>query len=87
MIIRQDTQSTRRNRKEKSRTVAAAVLGVLLTLFAVLNSQSVRVHFIVSTVSTPLIVVIAICSLIGMLIGWMVSRRYASRQTDLKTAS
>lgn len=61
------------------RVVAAAVLGGLLVLFAVLNSQTVRVHWIVTTTHVPLIVVIAACGLIGAAIVWLFGRRRRRR--------
>jgi uncharacterized integral membrane protein len=77
-----DSATGTSDRKARARTIAAGLLGVLLTLFAVLNGQSVRVHLLVSTVSMPLIVVIAVCSLLGVLIGWIVARRRAARRAD-----
>ena len=59
--------------------VAAIVLAVVLTLFAVLNSQRVRVHLIFGTTHLPMIVVIAICGLIGLAVGWLIGRRRAAR--------
>jgi uncharacterized integral membrane protein len=55
------------------------VLGGLLVLFAILNSQTVEVHLIATTVHMPLIVVIVVCGLIGAALGWLVFRRRAAR--------
>jgi uncharacterized integral membrane protein len=65
----------RRDRKATARLLAATVLGALLTLFAVLNSQSVRVHWIVTTTHVPMIVVIVGCGLIGAGVSWLIARR------------
>jgi uncharacterized integral membrane protein len=67
------------NRKTNARIVAAAVLAVVLTLFAVLNSQRVRVHLIFTITHLPMIVVIAVCGLIGLAVGWLIGRRRAAR--------
>jgi uncharacterized integral membrane protein len=59
--------------------ITAVVLGVLLVLFAAVNSQPVTIHWIVTTSQTPLIVVIVGCGLIGFAAGWLFARRRASR--------
>jgi uncharacterized integral membrane protein len=50
-----------------------------VTLFAVLNSQTVSVHLILTTAHLPMIVVIALCAVIGVAVGWMIGRRRAAR--------
>jgi uncharacterized integral membrane protein len=62
------------------RMVAAFVLGAILVVFAVLNSQTVKVNWIVHTSTAPLIVVIVICALIGFVVGWLMSRRRERRK-------
>ena len=74
-----DNASAARGRRASARMVAAIVLAVVLTLFAVLNSQRVRVHLIFGTTHLPMIVVIAICGLIGLAVGWLIGRRRAAR--------
>lgn len=59
--------------------IAAAVLAVLLTLFAVLNSQTVRVHLVFTTARLPMIVVVVVCAVIGIAVGWLIARRRAAR--------
>jgi uncharacterized integral membrane protein len=68
-----------RNRKEQARQALAFGLGGLAVLFAVLNLDEVKVHWIVGTGSTPLIVVIAVCLAVGGIVGWVAARR---RRTD-----
>lgn len=62
-------------RTARSRTIAAAVLGGLGVLFAVLNIDEVDVNWLLGTWSTPLIVVIAVSMLIGAALGFLVARR------------
>jgi uncharacterized integral membrane protein len=69
------------DRKSRQRLIAVVVLGGLLVLFAVLNSQNVRIHWLFSTTNSPLIVVIVISALIGGLIGWAIARRRARRSS------
>jgi uncharacterized integral membrane protein len=64
--------------KPSSRTITAVVLAVVIVLFAAVNSQSVTIHWIVTTSQTPLIVVIAGCGLIGFAVGYLVARRRAA---------
>jgi uncharacterized integral membrane protein len=66
-------------RKLSPRTVIAAALGGLVVLFAAVNSQTVTIHWIVTTTQTPLIVVIVGCGLIGFTVGWLLARRAARR--------
>jgi len=65
--------------KPSPKTITAAVLVVLIVLFAVANSQTATIHWIVTTTQTPMIVVIAGCGLVGFVAGWMFARRRASR--------
>ena len=74
-------RGTRRERAAASgRLIAAAALGALLALFAVLNSQSVTVHWIFTTSQMPLIVVIVLCTAVGGLLGWVVGIRRRARR-------
>jgi uncharacterized integral membrane protein len=68
-----------RDRKAGAKTIAAALLAALLTLFAALNSQTVSVHLVFTTAHLPMIVVIAVCALIGIAVGWLIGRRRAAR--------
>ncbi len=67
-------------RKLSARTILGVILGGLVVLFAALNSQSVTVHWLLLTTSTPLIVVILGCFLVGFGAGWLVARRAARRR-------
>jgi uncharacterized integral membrane protein len=64
-----------RNRREQAARALAFGLGALAVLFAVLNLDEVKVHWIVGTGSTPLIVVIAVCLAVGGIVGWVAARR------------
>lgn len=48
--------------------IAVGVAFVLLAWFAIANSDSVRVHFWVTSVRAPVVVVIALSALLGVLI-------------------
>jgi hypothetical protein len=50
-------------------------LAVLVIVFAVLNLEDANVDLIVDTVTLPLILVIAGCSAVGFLLGFLVARR------------
>ena len=48
------------------RVIAAAVLGAIITAFALLNFDTVKVHWLVTTGHTPLIVVIVLAFALGI---------------------
>ena len=60
--------------------IAVGLLVVLLIVFAVLNSQSVRMHWIVTTTDTPLFVILVLFAFIGLVIGYILGRRPRGRE-------
>jgi uncharacterized integral membrane protein len=70
----------KRNRREQARTVGLVLLAVLITLFAVLNVDSVEVNWIFGTGEAPLIVVIVISVLVGIVLTYLVDRRANSKR-------
>jgi uncharacterized integral membrane protein len=64
----------KRSNRELARTVGFVVLAVIVTLFAVLNTESVQVNWIVGSGSAPLIVVILISVLFGIVLTYLVDR-------------
>jgi uncharacterized integral membrane protein len=52
--------------RERTRLVAAAVIGAILAAFALLNLNDVRVHWLIAAGQTPLIVVIVLAFLLGI---------------------
>jgi uncharacterized integral membrane protein len=69
-----------RSRREVARTGAVVVLAVLITLFAVLNTDKVRVHWIVGSGGAPLIIVIVISLLVGVILTHFAERRGGKRR-------
>jgi uncharacterized integral membrane protein len=65
----------KRSRREVARTTGFVVLAVLITLFAVLNTESVEVHWIFGKSKAPLIVVIVISLLVGIVMTYLLERR------------
>ena len=65
----------RPRRKVSTPVVVISVLGILLLLFAVLNTDDVGVDFVADTVKAPLILVIFLSALLGFIIGFFVARR------------
>jgi uncharacterized integral membrane protein len=63
------------SRKDRSRLIAAAILGGLAVVFAVINRHEVKVNWLLGTWETPLIVVIGVSFLAGGAIGAFASRR------------
>ena len=51
--------------------VLAAILGVVLIVFILLNAQEVEIDFIVGTATAPLIFALAIAGVLGFAAGWL----------------
>lgn len=64
-------------RRERNRRIAALVVGVLIVVFAVVNTDDVKVDWIVASSTTPLIVVIAVSFLLGLAGGYLLRGRRA----------
>lgn len=62
-----------------ARTALWVVLAILITLFAVLNVDSVKVNWIFGTSSAPLIIVIVISLLVGVVLTYIADRRARKR--------
>ena len=67
-------QQPKRSRRELARTAGFVILAVLITLFAVLNTESVKVNWIFGSGKAPLIVVILISVLFGIVLTYLVDR-------------
>jgi uncharacterized integral membrane protein len=71
----------RRSTGEIARTAGMVVLAVLLTLFAVLNVESVKVDWIIGSGHAPLIIVIAISVLVGIVLTYLAERINRKKRT------
>jgi uncharacterized integral membrane protein len=60
--------------------VVALSLAVLITLFAVLNVNDVKVDWIVGSARAPLIIVVVVSLLVGVALGRISQRRSAKRR-------
>jgi len=65
-----------RTRRESTRTTGIVVLAIAITLFAVLNVDEVKVHYLVGTSKAPLIIVIVVSLFIGAVLA-----RFAGRSS------
>ncbi|HKH79030.1 MAG TPA: lipopolysaccharide assembly protein LapA domain-containing protein [Solirubrobacteraceae bacterium] len=74
------TPQHKRSRREVARTAGFVILAVLITLFAVLNLESVKVNWIFGTGEAPLIIVIVISVLFGIVLTYLVDRRTSKRR-------
>lgn len=63
-----------RSPSERARTGALVVLSVLITLFAVLNVDEVKVDWIFGSGHAPLIIVIVISLLVGIVLAHFAER-------------
>jgi uncharacterized integral membrane protein len=67
-------------RRDQARTIAFVVLAVIITLFAVLNTNEVEVNWIVGKSRAPLIIVIVVSLLVGIILTYIADRRAAKRR-------
>jgi uncharacterized integral membrane protein len=68
------------DRAASTRVAAAAVLGGIAALFAVVNLDDVKVSWVVGSWQTPLIVVIAVSMLLGAGLDRLLVRRARRRR-------
>lgn len=81
MSERRPSRRAPSERRLSGRGVIAVALTVVLVVFAIRNSQSVTIHWLVTTTETPLIIILAGCALIGFAAGWLFARRSARRRS------
>ncbi|MBV8713144.1 MAG: hypothetical protein JOY56_15250 [Solirubrobacterales bacterium] len=67
-------------RRDRARLIAAAIVGALIAVFAVVNLNGVKVHWVFATGQTPLIVVIALAFVLGILVDRLVIRARRKRR-------
>jgi uncharacterized integral membrane protein len=67
-------------RREQARTAAWVILAIVITAFAISNTEKVKVHWIVGSGHAPLIIVIAISLLVGIILTHFADRRAAKRR-------
>ena len=65
--------------KDRARLYAGASIGALLTAFALLNLDDVKVHWIIGTWHTPLFVVIVIAFFCGLAVDRLILRAQRRR--------
>jgi uncharacterized integral membrane protein len=70
----------RRSRTELARSGAMVVLAVLITLFAVLNLDEVKVDWIFGSGRAPLIIVIVASLLVGVMLTYFAERLVRKRR-------
>jgi uncharacterized integral membrane protein len=72
---RQTTATRPRSRAPSRRQVAAAIIAVVVAVFALVNLNDVKVHWVLGTYQTPLIVVIVLAFLLGIALDRLVLMR------------
>jgi uncharacterized integral membrane protein len=68
-------------RRDRARLFAAGVIGAVIAVFAIVNLNQVKVHWIVTTGQTPLILVIGVAFLLGILVDRLAIRARRKRQS------
>jgi len=69
-----------RTRRERLRSASLVALVIVVTVFAVLNVDEVKVHWIVGSGHAPLIIVIVVSLLIGAVLSYFADRRAGKRR-------
>jgi uncharacterized integral membrane protein len=75
-------ESQKAARRQRERTIAAAILGAVVAIFALLNLGNVKVHWLVASGQTPLILVIAISFALGLGVDRLLVVRAARRRKE-----
>jgi uncharacterized integral membrane protein len=73
-------KAPRRTRREQTRTAGLMILSILITLFAVLNLNEVKVDWAIGSGHAPLIIVIVISVVVGVALGHFAERRAGKRR-------
>jgi uncharacterized integral membrane protein len=68
-------------RRDRARLVAAGIIGALITAFALVNLNDVKVHWLLATGQTPLILVIGVAFLLGILVDRLAVRARRKRRS------
>ena len=68
------------DRRHRARLVAAAIIGGVVAAFALLNLNDVKVHWLVTSGQTPLILVIVVAFVLGVAADRLVIFRAKRRQ-------
>jgi len=66
-------------RKVNVKLILFGLLGVVLVLFALLNTHEVGVDWLFNTWSAPMILVIAVSAVIGFAMGFLVRGHFANK--------
>ncbi len=61
--------------------IGAVVLGVVLLAFVITNSESAEIHLLVTTVSAPLWLVLAVVIAVAFAAGLLVGRQRQARKS------
>ena len=69
-------------RKVNVKLILFGLLGVVLVLFALLNTHEVGVDWLFNTWSAPMILVIAVSAVIGFAMGFLVRGHLANRNNN-----
>jgi uncharacterized integral membrane protein len=76
----QQAERAKRSRREQARTFALVALAVLITVFAVLNLEDVKVNWILGSSRVPVIVAIVVSLVAGVLLCAVAERRRGRRR-------
>lgn len=67
-------------RRDRGRLIAAGIVGAVIAVFAVVNLDQVKVHWVFATARTPLILVIVLAFVLGMIVDRLAVRARRKRR-------
>ena len=68
-------------RRDRARFIAVGIVVALIAVFAIVNLNQVKVHWLVTTGQTPLILVIGVAFLFGILVDRLAIRARRKRKS------
>jgi uncharacterized integral membrane protein len=69
------SRPTRRQKRDKARTVVWVAAAVVATALVLSNTQTVKIHWVAGTTHAPLIIALAAALLLGIVLGAFGARR------------
>jgi uncharacterized integral membrane protein len=76
--VTQEQNAGHSENRIQPRHIVIGICLLVLLVFAILNTDEVGIDFVFDTVRAPLVLLIAICALLGFAIGWFIGRRHHS---------
>jgi uncharacterized integral membrane protein len=67
------------SRRDRARLIGGVVVAVVALAFILSNTQKVKIHWVLGTTQTPMIIALAVTLLLGIGLGWFAARQERRR--------